>query len=451
MSELIEEIAGLLWGPPTILLLLGTGLYLTVRLRFVQVRRLRGGFRALARASEQEAGEISPGRALSVALAATIGTGNIAGVATAIAMGGPGAVFWMWITAVVGMATKFAESSLGVFYRVHDPAGGYVGGPMYYIERALGPRWKPLAVLFAIFTVMTTMGTGNLAESNAVADTLEYSLRHVFGHEPGEAGRWIRLGIGVLYGGLVWLVIIGGVKRIGAVAVRLVPAMALLYVVGALVVLALHAEAVPGALALIVRSAFEPVAATGGFAGATVAAALRFGVARGMFSNEAGLGTGPIAHAAARTNDPVRQGSVALIEPLLDTLVVCTMTALVIIATGVWTSGASGAELTTMAFRDAMPGLGVVAVTLSLIVFSFTSVIGWSYYGERCVLYLSNARWLMPYRVLFCLALPLGAAMKLDLVWALADASNALMAVPNLIALIALAGTISRIERRSPV
>lgn len=450
MQELVEGVGEIVWGPLTIVLLVGTGLYLSVRLRFIQLLRLGLSLRIVSGrdAEASTTGELSHFRALTVALSAAIGNGNIAGVATAIALGGPGAIFWMWLTAIVGMATVFASTTLALKFRVYDPETGYAGGPMYYIERGLGPRWKPLAQFFALCAIIAAYGTGNMVEANSVADTLEFSLRDILGYEGRAATVFgVKLAIGLLYGALIWLVIVGGIGRIGSVVSRLVPLMFVIYVGSALVVLGLNADAVPSAFASIVSDAFTGTAATGGFAGAAVMTTIQFGVARGVFSNEAGLGTTPIAMAAARSDEPVRAGLVAMNGPLFDTLVVCTITALVIVTTGVWTTGVSGSELTTMAFNAAVPDLGKLAVTLSLLFFSFSSVVGWSYYGDRGTGYLFGNRQIKHYRRLFCLLLPVGAVMDLELIWGLCDIANGLMAVPNLIALLLLSPLVVRLTR----
>ncbi|MDY6815258.1 MAG: sodium:alanine symporter family protein [Pseudomonadota bacterium] len=450
MQELVDQIGAIIWGPLTILLLVGTGLYLSIRLGFIQLLRLGLSMRIMSgRDSEKsEAGELSHFSALTVALSAAIGNGNIAGVATAIALGGPGAIFWMWVTAVVGMATVFASTTLALKFRHYDPKTGYAGGPMYYIERGLGPKWKPMARFFALCAIIAAYGTGNMVEANSVADTMEFSLRDMIGYEPTEDRVFgVKLGIGVVYGLLIWMVIVGGIRRIGSVVTRLVPLMFVIYVGSALVVLGLNADAIPGAFARIVSGAFTGTAATGGFAGAAVMTSIQFGVARGVFSNEAGLGTTPIAMAATRVDEPVRAGLVAMNGPLFDTLVVCTITALVILTTGVWTTGVSGSELTTMAFNAAVPDLGKLAVTVSLIFFSFSSVVGWSYYGDRGTGYLFGNKPVRLYRNLFCLLLPVGAVMELELVWALCDIANGLMAMPNLIAILLLSPLVVRLTK----
>jgi alanine or glycine:cation symporter, AGCS family len=424
LTSAIQWLSGIVWGVPMLVLLLGVGIYLTIGLRFRTLRDIPEAFAMMwhGRVAEGK-GEITPFRALMTALAATIGTGNIAGVATAIFFGGPGAVFWMWMTALVGMATKFAEAVLAVRYREVDERGKYVGGPMYYIKNGLGPRWAWLGTAFALFAGFAGFGIGNTVQANSVADALDHAFGMPF---------WLT---GVILAALVGLVLIGGVQRIAAVAGILVPFMAIGYVAAGSVVLALNASAIPGAFGLIFEHAFSPAAATGGFAGAAVWAAIRFGVARGVFSNEAGLGSAPIAHAAAECKGPVSQGLVAMLGTFIDTILVCTFTALVILSTGSWTSGLNGAELTSSAFESALPNVGSEITSLALAVFAFTSLLGWSYYCERAWQYLLGVKVIVPFRILWSLAPILGATVKLSFVWLLADTLNALMAIPNLIAL----------------
>lgn len=450
MQEAVDTVNAFVWGPLTILLLVGTGLYFTIRLRLIQVFRLTLSLRLLGRHEAEKEGELSYFRSLTVALSAAIGNGNIAGVATAIALGGAGAILWMWLTAIVGMATVYASTVLALQFRVfRSETGEYAGGPMYYIEQGLGPRWKPMAQFFAICLVIATLGTGNMVEANSVADTLEFTLRDLIGYAP-EINHIlaVKLLIGLVYAGLVWLVIVGGIRRIGHVVARLVPLMFIVYVTSALVVLGLNAEQVPAALWTIVHDAFSGTAAVGGFAGAGVMAVIQFGVARGIFSNEAGLGTTPIALAASRGDHPVKAGLVAMNAPLFDTLIVCTLTALVIITSGVWQTGTSGAELTTMAFNAAVPDLGKVAVTLTLMFFSVSSVIGWSYYGEKGTEYLLGSRSIAIYRRIFSLLLPVGAVMNLELIWALCDIANGLIAIPNLVAILLLSPLVVRLTNQ---
>ncbi|KEQ13150.1 alanine/glycine:cation symporter family protein [Endozoicomonas numazuensis] len=440
LTEIIGAINGVVWGPTMLVLILGVGLFLMLGLRLMPLLKLGTGFKLLwqgrnTKPNEQNSGEISPFQALMTALSATIGTGNIAGVATAVFMGGPGALFWMWCTAMVGMATKFSEAVLAVKFREVDENGNHYGGPMYYIKNGLGSRWAWLGTAFAIFGAIAGFGIGNTVQSNSVADVLHSN----FGLPP--------LATGLVLMTLVGAVLIGGIRRIGAVASTLVPLMAIAYLFAGLVVLGINADKIPEALSLVFTHAFTPTAAAGGFAGAAVWAAIRFGVARGVFSNEAGLGSAPIAHAAARTNDPVRQGMIAMLGTFLDTIIVCSITGLVIITTGVWTSGATGAALTSAAFAEALPGVGNYIVAVSLAIFAFTTILGWSFYGERCVVFLMGPRAVKAYRLLWILAVPVGATVSLDFIWLVADTLNAMMALPNLIALVLLSPVVFKLVR----
>ncbi|MDQ7015400.1 MAG: sodium:alanine symporter family protein [Gammaproteobacteria bacterium] len=432
----LNTLSGWVWGPVMLTLLVGVGLYLTAGLRAMPWRKTPLAFRQLWQSRQsKEAGDISPFQALMTALAATVGTGNIAGVATAIFLGGPGAVFWMWITALFGMATKYAEAVLAVHYRETNAVGNHVGGPMYYIKNGLGPRWQWLAVAFALFGMLAAFGIGNTVQANSVAHAASSSL----GVPP-----WLS---GLIMMTLAGAVILGGIKRIGAVAAKLVPLMALIYLGGSLFIIFSHLDAVPAALATIVNDAFTGSAAAGGFAGASVWMAIRFGVARGIFSNEAGLGSAPIAHAAAATRSPVHQGSIAMLGTLIDTLLICTMTALVIMISGLWNSGETGAALSAAAFNSTLPGWGGYLVSFGLMVFAFTTILGWSYYGERCAEYLFGKKVIWPYRLLWIVAIPIGAISSLELIWLLADVLNGLMALPNLIALLALSPLVFKLTR----
>ena len=424
-----------LWGPPMLFALAFTGVYLTIGLKALPLLKIGYAFRQLWSGRKgQGEGLISPFNALMTSLSATIGTGNIAGVATAIFSGGPGALFWMWCIALVGMATKYAEAVCAVHFRDKDLNGNTVGGPMYYIKNGMGERWKWLASAFAVFGMLAGFGIGNSVQSNSVADALEST----FGIAPLVTG--ITLAI------LVGLVLLGGIQRLAGVAGKLVPIMALLYVLAGILTLALHVDQIPNAFNLIFTHAFTPSSAAGGFAGATVWAAIRFGVARGVFSNEAGLGSAPIAHAAAQTDSPVRQGTIAMLGTLIDTLIVCTITGLVIIVTGAWTSGETGASLSALAFNSALPG-GEYVVSLGLAVFAFTTILGWSYYSERCTEFLFGPKAVLPFRILWVIAVPIGAVMSLGLVWSLADALNAMMAIPNLIALLVLSPVVFKLSK----
>ncbi len=436
LTNLFNQLNGIVWGPAMLVLILGTGLFLMLGLRIMPLLRLGYGLRMLWKGRDsKEEGDITPFNALMTSLSATIGTGNIAGVGTAIALGGPGAVFWMWCTALVGMATKYAEAVLAVKYREVDAEGNHVGGPMYYIKNGLSANWRWLGTAFAIFGAIAGFGIGNMVQANSVAHAMEANL---------SVPVWIT---GLVMAVLVFLVLIGGIRRIAQVAGKLVPFMAIAYVVGGLVVILANASQVPAALIFIVESAFTPVAATGGFAGAAVMLAIQMGVARGVFSNEAGLGSAPIAHAAAKTDDPVRQGTIAMLGTFIDTIIVCTITALVIIITGMWSSGESGAALSSAAFGAGLPGFGEWVVTFGLVVFAFTTMLGWSVYGERCMEYLFGVKSILPFRILWVLAIPVGAMVKLAFVWLVADTLNALMAIPNLLALLLLAPVVFRLTR----
>lgn len=428
LIAILEIIDSYVWGPPLIVFLLFVGIFLTIRYRFLQVSRFRHAIDLISGKYDDpnEEGEITHFQALSAALSATIGTGNIAGVATAIAAGGPGAVFWMWITGALGMANKFASASLGLRFRVIHPDGSASGGPMYYLER--GMNLKFMGWLFAFFAAIASFGIGDMVQANSVAKPLEEHL--------GIPS----LATGLVAAFFVGLVIIGGIKRIGKVASRIVPFMCVIYVGSAVVILLLHLEKIPAAVGMIFKYAFTPTSAAGGFLGATVAQTVRFGVARGLFSNEAGLGSASIAHSAAKTKEPVREGLVAMIGPFVDTLVICTMTALVIITTGAWKSGLTSSPLSAHAFELGVPQVGRWIVTFGLVFFAFSTMITWSYYGDRCTEYILGRKAVMPYRWVFVLLIPLGAVVKIDLVWLLTDIMNGFMAFPNLVGILGLSG-----------
>lgn len=424
------------WGPWMLALILGTGLLLMLRLRALPLLKIAYGFRQLLSGRAQKGeGEISPFNALMTSLSATIGTGNIVGVATAIGIGGPGALFWMWCSALLGMATKYSEAVLAVHYREKGADGHFLGGPMYYIKNGLGKKWLWLGGAFAFFAMLAGFGIGNMVQANSVADA-------VVGVLPFDLPKIV---VGVVMMILVALVLLGGIKRISTVAGRIVPFMSLLYVAAGLLVLLLNISELPAAFALVFESAFTGRAAGGGFAGATIAMAIQFGVARGVFSNEAGLGSAPIAHAAAATDSPVRQGVVAMLGTFIDTLVICSITGLAVVVTGVWAGEAKGVAMSQAAFAQVIPA-GDVFISLALILFAFTTILGWSYYGERAAQFLFGARSVLPFRILWVLAIPVGAAVKLDLVWKLADTLNAFMAVPNLIALTLLSGVVVKLS-----
>ena len=438
IQNFVSWLNGIVWGVPMIVLILGTGLYLQIRLNWLPLRKIGYGFRMIAKsrkADDMAEGEITPFAALMTALSATIGTGNIAGVATAIALGGPGAVFWMWMTAFVGMATKYAEVVVAVHYRQKDDQGDHVGGPMYAIKNGLGPRWGWLAVAFAIFGGLAGFGIGNMVQSNSIAEAMETA----FG-----LPRWA---VGLVLAGLTGAVVLGGIRRIGAVAEKLVPAMAICYIIAVLFVLVVNFSALPGALWTIITSAFTPTAAAGGFVGATVMAGIQRGVARGIFSNEAGLGTAGIAQAAGATRDPVFSGMIGMMGTFIDTIVICTMTALAIMVTGVWTSGDSGAALSAAAFESAMPGVGQEILAILLAVFAFTTILGWAFYGEKCWEFLLGSKVEKPFRILWTISVFVGTVVSLDFAWLVADTLNALMAIPNLISLLVLTPVVLMLTR----
>lgn len=437
LTQWTGDIAGLLWGNViTLIVLLGIGVYLTFRLKFIQLRGFRHAVSITTgkHSDPSHQGEVSHFQALTTALSATVGTGNIAGVATAISLGGPGALFWMWVTAFFGMATKFAECTLAVRYREISPSGEVAGGPMYTLMHGL--KMKRMAVLFAFFALIASFGIGNMVQANSVVDGLSYIWPEI------RTNSWL---FGLVLAALVGLVILGGVKRIAKVASTIVPFMALLYIAAALFVLFNHISAIPEALLTIINHAINPWAV----GGAAVGEAIRWGVARGLFSNEAGLGSSPMAHAAARTNEPVREGYVAMLEPFIDTLVICTMTGLVIVITGAYIDRPEelvGASLTAHAFSSSLGASGALVVGLGLTLFAFSTIIAWSYYGDRSAYFLFGEKAIMPYRVIFTLLVAFGAAVPLQLVWNLADITNILMALPNLLALILLSAVVKKLH-----
>jgi len=435
ITALVSTINGIVWGPLMLALILGTGIYLSIGLKGFTLTHLGQAFKLLwqGRHSKQE-GEITPFNALMTSLSATIGTGNIAGVATAIAIGGPGALFWMWVTALVGMATKYAEAVLAVNYRETNHHGEHVGGPMYYIKNGLGKNFAWLAIAFSFFGAIAAFGIGNGTQANSVAQ----ALHSTFDISPMLTGMMLML--------LSGSVILGGIKRIGEVAGKLVPIMAISYVSAGLCVVFINIEQIPAAFALIFDSAFSGHAATGGFAGAMIREAITKGVARGIFSNEAGLGSAPIAHAHAQTNNPSEQGMIAMLGTFIDTVVICTITGLAIVVTNEWTTGATGAELTSQAFNASLP-FGSHIVSIGLAVFAFTTIIGWSVYGERCFTYLFGENSAIIFKLLFIAAIPFGATAELNFVWLLSDTFNALMAIPNLIALLLLSPVVFKLTR----
>jgi len=426
METILNRISDLVWSWPLIILLFGTHIYLTIRLKFIQ--RFIGRAIKISFSRKREGkGDISQFGSLMTAMAATIGTGNIVGVATAVASGGPGAVLWMWLTGVFGIATKYSEALLAVKYRITDPDGEMAGGPMYVLERGLGQKW--LGIIFAVFTAVAAFGIGNMVQANSIA-VLSKDVFHV--------SPWIS---GAVMTILAAVVILGGIKSIARTCEGLVPFMAVFYIVGCLTILAINYKAIPHSIMLIFNSAFTGHAAIGGFIGAGVKEAMRYGVARGLFSNESGLGSAPIVAAAAQTKTPVRQALVSCTGTFWDTVVICAMTGLVIVSSGDWTHGLSGAVLTKSAFAE-IPYIGPVVLTVGLITFVFSTILGWSYYGEKAVEYLFGIKAIKPYRYVWIIAVMVGSVMTLPAVWAFADIANGLMAIPNLIALIALAPVI---------
>lgn len=427
IESILSAIDSFIWGTPLLILLSGTGLYLTLRLGFIQIRYLPRALGYLFKKDKGGKGDVSSFAALCTALAATIGTGNIVGVATAVQAGGPGAIFWMWLVALLGMATKYAECLLAVKYRVRDKNGFMAGGPMYYIERGLGIKW--LAKLFALFGVMVAFfGIGTFPQVNAIT----HAMQDTFNIPVLVTAIIVTL--------LVGLIILGGVKRIATASSLIVPFMAILYVTTSLVIILLNIEKVPDAISLIIYSAFDPQAALGGAIGFTVMKAIQSGVARGIFSNESGLGSAPIAAAAAQTREPVRQGLISMTGTFLDTIIVCTMTGIVLVLTGAWNNPElAGATVTNYAFAQGLgTSIGATIVTVGLLFFAFTTILGWCYYGERCFVYLVGIRGVKLYRLAYIVLVGLGSFLHLNLIWIIADIVNGLMAFPNLIALIGL-------------
>jgi len=456
----LVSISEIVWGPVMICLLVGTGLYLTVRLGFVQFLYVRHAVRCVLGKYDraEDSGDISHFRALTTALSATIGTGNIAGVATAIAMGGPGAVFWMWMTAIVGMATRFTSCSLALHFRDVHEDGSVSGGPMYFLKRGFNPAMlvhmagegltrkmgAVLAAAFALFAIIASFGIGNMVQANSVVNGLGYILPQAWQKsEMGIGGFQVNCFncvIGLVLAILVGLVILGGIRRIAGVTSRLVPFMCVIYVLGSMTVLILNIDKIPGCIAMIFRYAFSGYAVGGGIVGATVAQAMRFGVARGVFSNESGLGSSPMAYAAAKTKEMARAGFVSMLGPLIDTLIICSMTALVILVTDARSSGLTSSSLTAKAFDLGLFGYGQYIVSFGLIFFAYSTTISWSYYGDRCAEYLFGSGAIKWYRYVYIMLIVVGAIGGLRIIWNLADIFNALMAVPNLIGLVALVG-----------
>ncbi len=451
LTSILTPLNNLVWGPVMLVLLVGTGIYLNIGLKFYPFRNWLAAYKCLWQGRQHQSadGEISPWNALMTAIAADIGTGNIVGVATAIAIGGPGALFWMWMTGFVGMMTKFCEVMLAVKYREKTPWGNWVGGCMYFIKNGLGPQWRWLATAFAIFGMIATfMGVGGMVQANAIA---------VGVHDTFGVNNWIVCAVLLV---LSYSILIGGVKRIGYVAGKLVPFMAAFYIIVCLIIIGMNIEKVPGVFMWVVTDAFTPTAATGGFAGAGIMLAIRMGVARGVFSNEAGLGTAPMAHAASTAESPLVQASIGMLDVFIDTLIVCSMTGFVILVSTVpadlattlinegktavevgsplWCSGISGGTLSAAAFKSQLGEPGAWAVTICLSLFAFTTSMGWCVYGERCAIYLFGDKILRTFRIAFCLIMASGCVITLDLVWLIADTANAMMAIPNLIGILLL-------------
>jgi AGCS family alanine or glycine:cation symporter len=445
MLSVLKTISSYVWGWPLIILLLGTGIYLTFLLRGLQFRTMFSSlYLALVKRKEDgtETGDISHFQALMTALAATVGTGNIAGVAIAIASGGPGAIFWMWVTGFFGMATKYSEAVLAVKYREVDENGNMIGGPMFYIEKGLKSKW--LAVVFASFCAISALGIGNMVQANSVAEAMKATF---------NVNPWITA---IVLGTVSAVVIMGGIKNIARATSVIVPVMIVFYMLAAIVIIVINYDKIGEAFSLIFYHAFNPMAAAGGFAGAMVQQTIRMGVARGIFSNESGLGSSPIAAAAAQTSDPVKQALVSMTQTFIDTIVVCTMTALAIITTGAWKlinpstgKAFTGAALTEKAFTLGMPGeVGGAVVTLGLVFFAYSTILGWSYYGEKAVEYLFGLKLITPYRIIFIAVIFFGAVTKLEIAWAFSDIMNGLMAAPNLIALVGLSGVVAAETKR---
>ena len=428
---MLNAIDSFMWGPPLITLLVGTGIYLTLRLRLLQVVRLPKALALIFKAKNHGEGDVSSFKALCVALAATVGTGNIVGVATAVKIGGPGAIFWMWMAAFFGMATKYAEGLLAVKYRSTDAKGNIAGGPMYYIRQGMGEKYKPLATFFAAATILVAyFGIGTFPQVNAIVDSAEIS----FGLSKVLTGFVLTV--------LIAAITIGGLQSIAKVASKVIPFMAIMYITISLGLIVMNIDALPAAVALVLESAFTGTAAAGGFAGSTIMMAMQNGIARGVFSNESGLGSAPIAAAAAKTKEPAEQGLISMTGTFIDTIIICTMTGLALVLTGVWQGDAAGAAMTSAAFASAYGNIGSMLLTVALVLFAFTTILGWNYYGERACIYLFGTKGVMPYRLIFIALIASGGFLKLEAIWILADIVNGLMAIPNLIALIALSGIV---------
>ena len=429
--DVLNQIDSFVWGPPLLILLVGTGILLTYRLRLLQIFQLKKALSLIFSAENKGSGDIDSFKALCTALAATVGTGNIVGVATAIKAGGPGAIFWMWIAAFFGMATKYAEGCLAVKYREVDSNGDISGGPMYYIKNGLGEKWKPLAFLFSFCGVLVAyFGIGTFAQVNSIIDISNIT----FGVSPYIVGGIVTA--------LVAAITLGGLQSIAKTAEKIVPTMAVVYFIVTVTILVLSWDKIPAAIMMVLESAFTPTAAMGGFLGASVIVAMRNGIARGVFSNESGLGSAPIVAAAAKTKWPAEQGLISMTGTFIDTIIICTLTGLTIIVSGEWMGNLNGAALTNAAFGSVFPTIGSYLLCICLALFAFTTILGWNYYGERCIIYLAGVKAVLPYRIVFILLIASAAFLKLEVIWVLADIVNGLMAIPNLIALIGLSGVV---------
>lgn len=432
LLKVLTKINDFVWGPPLLILLVGTGLMLTIRLRLLQVLKLPKAIKLIFKAENKGEGDINSFAALCTALAATVGTGNIVGVATAITSGGPGALFWMWLAAFFGMATKYAEGVLAIKYRSVDSNGQVSGGPMYYIEKGLGKKFKPLAIFFAISGILVALlGIGTFAQVNSIASSIDT----VLGVDP----KLTSLVVAVLVG----IIVFGGIQSISKVAEKVVPFMAIVYIAISLIIIGFNYQAIIPALVSVFKGAFTGTAAVGGFLGATVAQAIQKGIARGVFSNESGLGSAPIAAAAAKTEWPAEQGLISMTGTFIDTIIICTLTGLTILVTGTWNvEGVSGAAVTQMSFANVLPGIGPYLIMICLCLFAFTTILGWCYYGERCLEYLAGVKGIGLYRCVFVGLIAMSGFLKLEVIWVLADIVNGLMAFPNLIGLIGLSGVV---------
>jgi len=440
-----------IWGVPAMICIIGVGLYLSIRTRFLQIRKFPYSMKVtlgrMMKKKEASDGALTPFQAVCTALAATVGTGNVAGVAGAIAIGGPGAVFWMWVSALLGMCTKFAEVTLAVHFRETNAQGDLVGGPMYYIKNGLDKKWHFLAYLFAAFGVLAVFGTGNATQVNTITTAIDSALSS-FNILPADAVKLVNLIIGVALAIIIALILIGGIKRIGNVTSKLVPFMAIMYIVLALGVIFFHIKAVPAVFASIIEGAFHPASVTGGVVGSFFMS-MKKGVSRGIFSNEAGLGTGSIAHACADTKKPVKQGFFGIFEVFVDTIIICTMTALVILCSGVPVNygEAAGAELTISGFTTVYGSWISIFTAVAMCCFAFSTIIGWGLYGTRCIEFLLGSRSNMPFMVLYSLTAIVGATMNLGLMWSIAETFNGLMVIPNLIAVFLLSGVVVKLTK----